>query len=147
MIGGMHTIVYSKNPDAVRAFFRDVLEFPSIDAGHGWLIFATPPAEIAIHPTEGRPYAELYLMCSDIKRTVDQLKSKGIQFASEIAEQRWGMVTQLKLPDGELLGLYEPKHPLSIKMKRAALPSPQDSKVKKNEKRRARMKSRSHKRP
>lgn len=117
MIGGMHTILYSKNAEAVRAFFKDVLEFPSVDAGHGWLIFATPPAEIAVHPTEGPGFAELYLMCEDLESTMEALKARGVEFPTPVSEQRWGLLTHLTLPDGELLGLYEPRHPLSIRMK------------------------------
>lgn len=117
MIGGMHTILYSKNADAVRAFFRDVLKFRSVDAGQGWLIFAAPPAEIAVHPTEGQSYAEVYLMCSDLEDTVEALKAKGVEFPTAITEQRWGLLAHLRLPDGELLGLYEPRHLLSIRMK------------------------------
>lgn len=117
MIGGMHTILYSKDAEAVRAFFKVVLQFPSVDAGHGWLIFATPPAEIAVHPTEGRGFAELYLMCDDLEATVEALKAKGVEFPTPVTEQRWGLLTHLKLPDGELLGLYEPRHALSVRMK------------------------------
>jgi len=117
MIGGMHTILYSKNAEAVRGFFKNVLQFPSVDAGHGWLIFAAPPAEIAVHPTEDRSSAELYLMCDDLESTVESLKSRGVEFPAPVTEQRWGLLTHLKLPDGELLGLYEPRHPLSIQMK------------------------------
>lgn len=117
MIGGMHTILYSKDAEGVRAFFKDVLQFPSVDAGHGWRIFATPPAEIAVHPTEGRGFAELYLMCEDLEATMEALKAKGVEFPTPVTEQRWGLLTHLKLPDGELLGLYEPRHALSIRMK------------------------------
>jgi len=117
MIGGMHTILYSKNADAVRGFFRDVLRFPNVDAGQGWLIFAAPPAEIAVHPTEERSYTELYMMCADLKATMEELKARGVEFPAGISEQRWGLLTQLKLPDGELLGLYEPRHPMGITMK------------------------------
>jgi len=117
MIGGMHTILYSKNAEAVRAFLKDVLEFPFVDAGHGWLLFATPPAEIAVHPTEGRSFAELYLMCEDLESTMEALKAKGVEFPTPVTEQRWGLLAHLKLPDGELLGLYEPRHALSIRMK------------------------------
>jgi catechol 2,3-dioxygenase-like lactoylglutathione lyase family enzyme len=77
MIGGAHTILYSKRADEVRAFFRDVLEFPSVDAGRGWLIFATPPGELAIHPTEQQARQELYLMCADIRAEVARLEAKG----------------------------------------------------------------------
>lgn len=116
MIAGMHTILYSKQADAVRAFFRDVLEFPSVDAGHGWLIFAAPPGELAVHPAEDRSFHQLYLMCTDINATVKKLKAKGVEFATPITDQRWGLLTQLKLPDGETLGLYEPRHPTAIRM-------------------------------
>lgn len=114
MIFGMHTILYSKNPDAVRAFFHDVLEFPNVDAGHGWLIFAAPPSEIAVHPVEGPGYAELYLMCKDIEGSVKTLQKKGVEFPSSITEQRWGRLTHMRLPDGQTLGLYEPHHPMAI---------------------------------
>ncbi|MGH9774633.1 MAG: VOC family protein [Candidatus Acidiferrales bacterium] len=116
MIGGVHTIFYSKNADALRAFFRDVLKFPSVDAGHGWLIFAAPPGEIAIHPAEERARHELFLMCADIKAEVARLEAMGVEFTMPITTERWGLLTQLKLPDGETLGLYEPRHPMAIKM-------------------------------
>jgi predicted enzyme related to lactoylglutathione lyase len=117
MIGGVHTIIYSKQADAVRAFFRDVLKFPSVDAGQGWLIFATPPSELAIHPTEERARHELYLMCADIRAEVARLEAKGVEFTMPIRDQGWGLLTQVKLPDGETLGLYEPRHPMAIQMK------------------------------
>jgi predicted enzyme related to lactoylglutathione lyase len=117
MIGGIHTIIYSKNADAVRAFLKDVLEFDSVDAGHGWLIFAAPPGELAVHPSEGEGYQELYLMCSDINATVEKLKSRGVEFTMPVTDRGWGLLTQIKLPDGEPLGLYEPRHPTAIKMK------------------------------
>ena len=116
MISGIHTILYSKQSDALRAFFRDVLEFPSVDAGHGWLIFAAPPGELAVHPADDRSYHQLYLMCTDIKATVEKLKSRGVEFTTPITDQRWGLLTQLRLPDGETLGLYEPRHPTAIRM-------------------------------
>jgi predicted enzyme related to lactoylglutathione lyase len=116
MIGGVHTILYSSQPEALRSFFRDVLEFPSVDAGHGWLIFAAPPGELAVHPADGRSRHELYLMCSDIKSEVSRLQRKGVEFTTPITDQRWGLLTQLKLPDGETLGLYQPRHPMAIRM-------------------------------
>jgi predicted enzyme related to lactoylglutathione lyase len=116
VIGGMHTILYSKQPDAVRAFFRDVLDFPSVDAGHGWLIFAAPPGELAIHPCDDRGYHEMYLMCQDIKSEVARLKAKGVEFPEPVTELRWGRVTKLKLPDGQTLGMYQPLHPMAIQM-------------------------------
>jgi hypothetical protein len=130
MIGGAHTIFYSKQADALRAFFRDVLEFPSVDAGHGWLIFATPPSELAVHPAEERSYQELYLMCTDIKAEVARLQAKGVEFPEPISDQRWGLLTRLRLPDGELLGLYQPKHPMAIKMIAAERPSAETKKAK-----------------
>ena len=120
MIGGVHTILYSTRAEAVRAFFRDVLKFPYVDVGEGWLIFAAPPGEIAVHPTDEGAFHELYLMCTDIKATVKQLESQGVEFTTPITEQPWGLLTQLKLPDGETLGLYEPRHKMAIKMKPAA---------------------------
>jgi predicted enzyme related to lactoylglutathione lyase len=111
VIIGTHSIIYSTDPDGVRAFFRDVLELPSVDAGHGWLIFALPPAEVAAHPTDGVGRHELYLMCDDIHATVDDLAAKGVEFARPIAEERWGLVTEFRLPGGAEVGLYEPRHP------------------------------------
>jgi len=116
MIAGLHTILYSKKADAVRAFFRDVLEFPSVDAGHGWLIFAAPPSEIAIHPTEDRGSAELYLMCTNVDATIAKLKERGVEFTMPVTDRGWGRLSQLTLPDGQSLGLYEPRHPTAIRM-------------------------------
>jgi hypothetical protein len=112
LITGAHTIVYSQDSEGVRAFLRDVLELPSVDAGHGWLIFALPPAEIAAHPTDGAGHQELYLMCDDIDTTVAELRGKGVEFSRPIVEERWGSVTAIALPGGGELGLYEPKHPI-----------------------------------
>ena len=116
-ITGMHAIIFSKQDVATRAFFRDVLGFPSVDAGRGWLIFASPPAELAIHPTEGGDaHHELYLMCDDIDATIADLKRKGVS-TREIQEEPWGRLTQLRLPSGEELGLYEPRHPTAISLR------------------------------
>jgi hypothetical protein len=112
MITGTHAIIYSQDADRVREFLRDVLELPSVDAGHGWLIFALPPAEIATHPTDGAGRHELYLMCDEIHATVAELRRKGVEFTRPIAEERWGSVTAIALPGGGELGLYEPKHPI-----------------------------------
>lgn len=111
MITGAHAILYSENADADRAFFRSVLALDSVDAGGGWLIFALPPAEIAVHPTNGPPQHELYLMCDDLQATVAELNARGVGLAAEISEQRWGVTTSLRLPSGARLGLYEPRHP------------------------------------
>ena len=114
MITGAHAVIHGADADGVRAFFRDVLEFPSVDAGHGWLIFALPPAEIAAHPTDGAGRHELYLMCDDIHATVAELEAKGVEFTGPIAEERWGLVTAIRLPGGVELGLYEPRHPRPV---------------------------------
>ena len=111
MITGAHSIVYSSDPDGVRAFFRDVLELPSVDAGRGWLIFALPPAEVAAHPTDGPAHHDLYLMCDDIHATVEQLRSKGVEISDALRVERWGLVTAIRLPGGAEIGLYEPRHP------------------------------------
>jgi hypothetical protein len=104
MITGAHAIVYSEDAEADRAFFRDVLKFDHVDAGGGWLIFALPPAELAVHP--GAEKHQLYLMCDDIHATAAEL-----DLTSEITDQGWGLVTAIRLPGGGELGLYEPKHP------------------------------------
>jgi predicted enzyme related to lactoylglutathione lyase len=111
VITGAHSIIHTSDPDGVRAFFRDVLELRSVDAGHGWLIFALPPAEVAAHPTDGPGRHELYLMCDDIHATVDELRAKGVELTRPISEERWGLVTAISLPGGAELGLYEPRHP------------------------------------
>jgi predicted enzyme related to lactoylglutathione lyase len=114
VITGTHAIIYSHDADGVRAFLRDVLELPSVDAGGGWLIFALPPAEVAAHPTGGPGSCELYLMCDDIQVTVDELRDKGVEFSRPIIEERWGSVTSIALPGGGELGLYQPKHPSPV---------------------------------
>jgi hypothetical protein len=111
MITGAHAIIFSKNADAVRAFVRDVLEFPSVDAGDGWLIFALPAAELAAHPANDDGHHELYLMCDDIHATVAELQRKGVEFSRPISDERWGLVTAIKMPDDSELHLYEAKHP------------------------------------
>ncbi|WP_306321702.1 MULTISPECIES: VOC family protein [unclassified Streptomyces] len=113
MITGTHTILYSADAEADRAFFRDVLGFPHVDAGGGWLIFAAPPSEIALHPTEDAPKHELMLMCDDVHRTVAELKEKGVVFTQPISTQRWGHLTAFRLPSGTEVGLYEPLHPVA----------------------------------
>ncbi len=113
MIFGAHIIVYSKDAEADRAFFRDVLGFSAVDAGHGWLIFALPPSETAVHPAEENGRHELYLMCDDLKATIQSLQDKGVQF-SQVHAERWGSIVRLQLPGGGEIGFYEPKHPLAI---------------------------------
>jgi len=113
MIIGAHVIVYSKDAEADRAFFRDILRFPSVDAGRGWLIFALPPAEAAFHPADENGRHELYLMCDDLKAEMAALKKNGV-VCSEVQEARWGSITKIRLPgDGEI-GLYQPKHPTAF---------------------------------
>jgi len=110
MIHGAHVIVYSKDADADRAFFRDVLKYPSVDAGHGWLIFALPPAEVAVHPSDENDVHKLYLMCDDIHAFIAEMNSKSVP-CSAIAEERWGSVAYVTLPGGGKVGAYQPKHP------------------------------------
>lgn len=112
MINGAHAIIYTPDADKARAFFREVLKFPSVDAGRGWLIFGLPPSEIAAHPAEGDNAGthQLYLMCDDIHKTMADLKTKGVEFGP-VSEQRWGILTSLKIPGGGEIGLYEPRHP------------------------------------
>lgn len=113
MIFGAHVVVYSKDPEADRAFLREVLGFKSVDAGHGWLIFALPPAEVAVHPAEENGRHELYLMCDDLAAEVSALAAKGIQ-CSEVQEARWGSIVKIRLPGGGEVGLYTPKHPTAL---------------------------------
>jgi len=113
MITGAHALIHSDHADEIRAFCRDVLKLPSVDAGHGWLIFSLPPAELGIHPAEKGSHTELYLMCDDIHATVSELESRGVKFSRPITEAGFGFVTSLALPGGAELGLYQPKHPLA----------------------------------
>ncbi len=110
MITGAHAIVFSRDAEADRAFFRDVLGFEHVDAGGGWLIFALPPAELAVHP--GEAAHRLYLMCDDVRATVAELQGRGVEFLRDVADEGWGLLTALRLPGGGELGLYEPKHPM-----------------------------------
>jgi catechol 2,3-dioxygenase-like lactoylglutathione lyase family enzyme len=110
MINGAHVVVYSGNAEADRAFFRDILKFASVDAGHGWLIFGLPAAEVAFHPAEENGRHELYLMCDDLQDEMAALRAKGVKCA-EVVEARWGSITKVRLPGGGEVGLYQPKHP------------------------------------
>lgn len=110
MINGVHAIVFSPQAEPVRRFFSEVLDLPSVDAGGGWLIFALPPAELAVHPAEAASH-ELYLMCDDIHGTVAELAGKGVEIAREVSDQGWGLLASLRLPDGAEFGIYQPKHP------------------------------------
>jgi hypothetical protein len=110
VIRGAHVIIYSRDADADRAFFRDVLKYPFADAGHGWLIFALPPAEIAVHPSEGNDVHELYFMCDDVHAFIREMSAIHVA-CSPVDEQRWGSITQVTLPGGGKIGVYQPKHP------------------------------------
>jgi catechol 2,3-dioxygenase-like lactoylglutathione lyase family enzyme len=111
LITGVHAVIFTPDAERLRAFFREVLGLPSVDAGGGWLIFALPPAELAAHPTDEEGHHELYLMCDDVHATVAELKDKGVELAQQVSDEGFGLVTSIKLPDGGELGLYEPKHP------------------------------------
>jgi hypothetical protein len=113
MIFGAHVIVYSMDATADRAFFRELLGLSSVDAGHGWLIFALPPAEVAVHPAEENERHELYLMCDDLKAEIAELGKKGVR-CSEVQEARWGSISKIRLPGGSEVGLYQPKHPTAL---------------------------------
>jgi catechol 2,3-dioxygenase-like lactoylglutathione lyase family enzyme len=116
VITGAHVTIFAEDAEAARAFFRDVLGFPHVDAGDGWLIFATPPTEIGIHPGAGWGEAEghhlLFLMCDDLERTVEELKAKGVEFVEPIADEGFGLTTSLKVPGAGRLGLYQPAYEL-----------------------------------
>jgi hypothetical protein len=109
MLTGAHVILYSKDSEADRAFLKDVLDLPHVDVGHGWLIFGLPPSEIAVHPAEGEPKHEIYLMCADIDLFRASMAERGIT-CSEVLERGWGRLTNVTLPGGSTLGVYQPRH-------------------------------------
>ena len=111
VITGVHAIVFSPDAERVRAFFADVLNLPSADAGGGWLIFALPPAELAVHPAEEAGRHELYLMCEDIHATLAELRGKGVEVARGVSDQGWGLLAAIRLPDGSEFPIYQPRHP------------------------------------
>jgi catechol 2,3-dioxygenase-like lactoylglutathione lyase family enzyme len=115
VIFGAHLIIYTQDAEADRAFLRDVLGFEGVDAGEGWLIFALPPAEVAAHPSDTSGRHELYLMCDDIHETVRELRGKGAEVDSEVADAGWGLLTAIRLPGGGELGLYQPRHPTPLR--------------------------------
>jgi catechol 2,3-dioxygenase-like lactoylglutathione lyase family enzyme len=114
MVTGAHVVLYSKDAEADRAFFRDVLGLKYVDAGHGWLIFRLPPAEVAMHPAEHNDRAELYLMCDDLNAEIAELVKRDVVF-EEPRKERWGTVASIRLPGGGRLGLYQPSHPTAIR--------------------------------
>ena len=107
----MHAVVFSPDAEKVRQFFADVLGLAFVDAGGGWPIFALPPAEMAVHPAEAEGRHQLFLMCEDIRATLDELRAKGADVSQEVTDQGWGMLAAIRLPDGTELGIYEPRHP------------------------------------
>jgi predicted enzyme related to lactoylglutathione lyase len=111
VINGMHAIVFSPEAEKVRTFFADVLGLSSVDAGGGWLIFALPPAELAVHPADGETRHELYLMCDDIRATLADLRIRGAEVAQDVSDQGWGLVAAIRLPDGSEFPIYQPRHP------------------------------------
>jgi catechol 2,3-dioxygenase-like lactoylglutathione lyase family enzyme len=113
MISGTHVIIYTKDAEADRVFFRDVLGFRSVDAGQAWLIFALPPSEAAFHPADQNGAHEIYLMCDDLEEEIKSLQARGVA-CSAVNEERWGSVTRVTLPGGGKLGLYQPRHKTSL---------------------------------
>lgn len=116
MINGAHSIIYSKDPEADRAFLRDVLRLPSVEVGEGWLIFGLPPAEVAVHPSEENDVHELYLMCPDVEALVMAMRQRGL-VCTPVQNRGWGLLTHVSLPGGGKLGIYEPRHPRPKAMK------------------------------
>jgi len=114
MISGAHVILYSRDANADRDFLREILGFSSVDAGHGWLIFALPPAEAAVHPAEENGRHELYFMCDDLEAEMAELGKQGVK-CSEVHKERWGSITKIRLPGGGEVGLYQPTHPTAIR--------------------------------
>jgi hypothetical protein len=110
MIIGAHSIVYSTEPEADRRFLRDVLHLPHVDVGGGWLIFGLPPAEVAVHPADEDAHHELYLMCDDVEAFVREMAARNVA-CGPITDQRWGLLTEVTLPGGGKLGVYQPRHP------------------------------------
>jgi hypothetical protein len=114
MINGVHAILYSADADATRDALRQVLGTRSVDAGGGWVIFALPPAEVAVHPAGEGGRAELYLICDDVAATVTALWAKGFETARPVSDEGWGLLTAISLPGGVELGLYQPRHPTAL---------------------------------
>ena len=114
MINGIHALIYNKEAEKLRAFFSDVLGFRAVDAGQGWLILALPPAELGIHPTDEKGSHELYLMCDDLQTMIQELEGKGVKLAEPVKDAGWGLLTAIEVPGGEILRLYQPKHPTAL---------------------------------
>jgi catechol 2,3-dioxygenase-like lactoylglutathione lyase family enzyme len=114
VIRGSHVILYSSDAEADRAFLRDVLDLPHVDAGGGWLILQLPPAEVAVHPAETSGTTELYLVCDDVDATVAELGARGVEFVGPVTDEGWGRLTGIRLPGGGRVGLYEARHPTAF---------------------------------
>jgi hypothetical protein len=114
MITGIHGLVYTSEPEAVRAVFRDVFGWEHVDAGDGWLIFALPPAELGVHPAEGSDQRSISLICDDLEATMAELRQKGIEFRGEPSDEGFGITVTMVLPGETELMLYEPRHPTAI---------------------------------
>jgi catechol 2,3-dioxygenase-like lactoylglutathione lyase family enzyme len=114
VITGAHVILYSRDAEADRAFLRDLLGLRSVDAGGGWTIVALPPAEVAVHPAESSGAVELYLVCDDVDRTVEELTARGVPVLEPVSDQGWGRLTAIGLPGGGRVGLYEARHPTAF---------------------------------
>jgi hypothetical protein len=121
MINGAHSIIYSSNPEADRAFLRDVMKLPSVDVGGGWLIFGLPPAEIAVHPSDTNGVHEVYFMCDDVAAFIAEMEGHGVA-CGPVQNQGWGLLTQVSLPGGGKVGVYQPRHarprPMAVKAKK-----------------------------
>jgi catechol 2,3-dioxygenase-like lactoylglutathione lyase family enzyme len=115
VIEGAHLILYSRDAEVDRAFLRDTLGFAGVDAGEGWLIFALPPAEVAVHPTDGETRHELYLTCDNIERTLADLSDRGVEMVHPVADRGWGLLAAIRMPGGGELGVYEPRHPTAYR--------------------------------
>jgi catechol 2,3-dioxygenase-like lactoylglutathione lyase family enzyme len=113
MFNGAHVITYSRDAEADRAFLRDQLGLASVDAGDGWLIFKLPPAEIAVHPTDGEAKHELYFMCENLQDALARLTAAGAEVAKSATDEGWGLLAEVRLPSGSKLALYEPRHPVA----------------------------------
>jgi hypothetical protein len=114
MIRGAHVILYSSDAAADRAFLRELIDLPAVDAGDGWLILQLPPGEVAVHPAEVSGATELYLVCDDIDGTVADLQQRGVSFDGPVSDQRWGRLASIVLPGGGRLGIYEARHPTAF---------------------------------
>lgn len=112
MITSAHIIIYSTDAEADRAFFRDVLKYPHVDAGGGWLIFKMPPTELAVHPDNENGTHELHFICDDIGSTLRDLAAKGVEHG-DVTDQGWGWMSSFTLPGGGKVGIYQPKHPVA----------------------------------